>query len=531
VAIDKKFIVKNGLTTQNITFVDNVVSSTSNIDVTMLSSNTLSFSGTSGQLFSITDSMTGTIFSVNDISGIPSIEVFDNSSVQLVEVYGNVVVGGTSDLGYKLRVIGNTRVDGNVYIANSIANVQSIQFDTSSDVVAAPGSLSWNKDDNTLNLGLTANTTLQIGQEQFYYVKNQTGNTIPNGTVVRADGTIGSSGIIKVAPALADGTYPSKYIMGVATETIPDGTDGFVASFGKIRGIDTSMFSEGDILYASPSIAGGLSNTVPIAPNNIVTVAIVVTKSINNGELLVRPTYASSLFEDESVYLRDLQDEQAIVYVSANARFENKAISGGGGDVANTWVNANDYATLLSAYSNDGVTVNAALANDWTTYSILAANDGITLSTALANDYSTLLAASANDYNTLETARANDYSSYLTLTANIYNTFAYLNANTGGGSGDASNTWVNANDWATLQSAYANDYALYTSIATFNVIAVSGQANVTANSFGTTLRFVAGPNVTIVTNAATSSITFDSVSEGGGGGTDQYARTIAYLGL
>ena len=36
-------------------------------------SGTLSFSGTAGQLFSITNDLTGTIFSVNDISGMPSL--------------------------------------------------------------------------------------------------------------------------------------------------------------------------------------------------------------------------------------------------------------------------------------------------------------------------------------------------------------------------------------------------------------------------------------------------------------------------
>jgi len=191
VSMDKKFIPRNGILTENISFVSNVSNVTGNITATMTSANVLSFSGSSGQLFSITDSMTGTIFSVNDISGIPSIEVFDNSTVQLTEVYGNVIVGSNSDLGYKLRVVGNTRLDGNVYISNSIANVQAVKFDTASTVLPAEGALSWNIDDNTINIGMNANTTLQVGQEQYYYVKNQTGNVIPNGTVVRADGTVG----------------------------------------------------------------------------------------------------------------------------------------------------------------------------------------------------------------------------------------------------------------------------------------------------------------------------------------------------
>ena len=50
-------------------------------------------SGTSGQLFSVADSLSGTIFSVNDISGIPSIEVIDDGTVRIAEFSGDVGIG------------------------------------------------------------------------------------------------------------------------------------------------------------------------------------------------------------------------------------------------------------------------------------------------------------------------------------------------------------------------------------------------------------------------------------------------------
>ena len=63
------------------------------ITSSMLNGGTLSFSGTSGQLFSITDSMTGTIFSVNDVSGIPLITVQDTGIIGLGQMGGYVVYG------------------------------------------------------------------------------------------------------------------------------------------------------------------------------------------------------------------------------------------------------------------------------------------------------------------------------------------------------------------------------------------------------------------------------------------------------
>lgn len=62
------------------------------------SNGTLSFEGNTGQLFSITDSMSGTIFSVNDISGIPSIEVLDTGLVKLAQYSGDVQIGPSTVL-------------------------------------------------------------------------------------------------------------------------------------------------------------------------------------------------------------------------------------------------------------------------------------------------------------------------------------------------------------------------------------------------------------------------------------------------
>ena len=77
-------------------------------------SGTLSFSGTAGQLFSITNNLTGTIFSVNDISGIPSLSVNDQGVIQLAEFNGRVIIGdsvGSDDSVSSLQISGALTVD------------------------------------------------------------------------------------------------------------------------------------------------------------------------------------------------------------------------------------------------------------------------------------------------------------------------------------------------------------------------------------------------------------------------------------
>ena len=64
----------------------------------VLDDGTVSFEGTAGQLFSISDGLTGSIFSVNDISGIPSVEVLDTGLVKINQYNGSTAFGSSAAL-------------------------------------------------------------------------------------------------------------------------------------------------------------------------------------------------------------------------------------------------------------------------------------------------------------------------------------------------------------------------------------------------------------------------------------------------
>jgi hypothetical protein len=187
-----------------------------------------------------------------------------------------------------------------------LSNVNSIKYDTSPTTpVNEVGSTQWNANEDTLDVHGT-NITYQIGQELSPLYKNQTGASIPNGKPVMFDGALGASGRIKVKLAIADGTIPPHYTVGITTEAIADAADGHVTWFGKVRGIDTTgapygeTWNDGDILYISPTTPGGLTKIKPNTPDLIITIAVVLNAHAVQGTLFVRPTWGFSL--------RDLDD-------------------------------------------------------------------------------------------------------------------------------------------------------------------------------------------------------------------------------
>ena len=161
-----------------------------------------------------------------------------------------------------------------------LTDVNKVNLSTDTNLTASAGQITWNPNERTADIGLDNNVVLQVGQETVVLVRNGTSGTIPDGTVVMLTGSVGNSGRLVVAPY--DGVSDASLILGIATETIVSNADGFVTSYGKIRGINTSMWSDGDVLYTNGSGLG-------LTPTSSLSMKIaVVVHSHTNGTLMVR---------------------------------------------------------------------------------------------------------------------------------------------------------------------------------------------------------------------------------------------------
>ena len=202
-----------------------------------------------------------------------------------------------------------------------------VDFDTlnSASVINSVGRLFWNTEEGTLDLGMQDDVIQSIGMEFFMPpTKNNSGEEIPNGSFVMATGVQGDR--ITIAKAITNGSVDPMYMIGVATQTIENGSEtGLVTTDGIVRDVDTSLWTVGTILYPNPSIAGGLTSTAPESPNIKTAIAIVLRQHQNTGRIYVRMTNGSVLGgTDSNVQISSPTDGQVLTYDSTTGIWRNE---------------------------------------------------------------------------------------------------------------------------------------------------------------------------------------------------------------
>lgn len=210
-------------------------------------------------------------------------------------------------------------------LTGGIATPDFISFDTTPETVpTAPGSLYWDAADGNQTLSLimaNSDAVQQIGEETYYRIKAS--SAITEGQVVMFTGTVGASGALTGAPATGLTAATASYIMGVATQSIALNGWGYVTHFGLVRGLNTNAWVDGTILYYDPTVTGGLTSSIPAAPNAKVQVCAVVYQSASNGSLFIRPAFGGLLGQYEGdVQVTSPAASQILTYTSSN-RWEN----------------------------------------------------------------------------------------------------------------------------------------------------------------------------------------------------------------
>lgn len=252
-------------------------------------------------------------------------------------VVANGGTGATDAAGARLNlsaaVLGaNNDITSMTALTGGISSPDFIQFDTTATVTDATGRLYYDDADmfQTLAFQMNGAVIQHVGEEMYYRVKLSAPAT--KGQVMMFTGTLGASGGLQAAPATGLQPDQSNYILGVAMQTGTTNDWITVVEFGEVKNIDTTggaeAWTQGQVLYYNPSVAGGLTKTKPNTPNAIAIVAAVVHVGVSNGILFVRPTFGSVLGgTDGNVQFGTLANGDVIVYDSGDQRWENRAQS------------------------------------------------------------------------------------------------------------------------------------------------------------------------------------------------------------
>lgn len=329
------------------------------VDIYKSGSLVINVEGSSGQLFSITDSLSGSLMSVNDVSGLPILEVFSDDRVIMgsfgapaITVVGSTAyvsgsftgsLTGTASTGSNItpaiassgvnRVLtddgdgtltaesgltfnGTTLVIQGGITASGDVNISGIltarEFHTefvSSSIVYESGSTKFGDtlDDkhsftgslvitgslgvNNYTFPLTDGTVNQIMftdgagtiafdflRDIYVEVKNISSATLPKGTPVHVSGSTGNTNLVIAASASDATTMPATFILN--EELAPD-QEGLGIAIGFINGVNTSGFTEGDVVYVGES--GGYTNIKPTGSNLIQNLGIVTKVDASNG--------------------------------------------------------------------------------------------------------------------------------------------------------------------------------------------------------------------------------------------------------
>jgi hypothetical protein len=229
----------------------------------------------------------------------------------------------------------------------AIQEYDFIGFDTAAAHSVGVGELAWNSTDGTLNLGLQGGLINRLGQQVVVKARNTSGSLISKGSVVKVVGVAG--GFIGISLAQADNDANSTTAFGIVAEDIADSSNGFVTINGIIHALNTNAFTEGDILYLSPTVAGEITNVKPVSPNHIVIIGYCAKKSLTDGHILLHVQNGYELNELHDVTITSVANNDALVYETSTQLWKNKTIGG--------W-------NYIVKSANQDVTNNATLQDD-----------------------------------------------------------------------------------------------------------------------------------------------------------------------
>ena len=242
-----------------------------------------------------------------------------------------------------------TGATGNVTLGEWGLNAGYLKFDlTPTSTPTGLGTMYWDIANRTVSIiDGDGDTTLQLGQEERVLVHNNTGSTLTDGQVVYITGSTGELPSVALASNTSEAT--SSVTLGVVTEAIANGADGFITTSGVVHGLNTLGLTEGAALWLGTG--GAFTQTKPVAPANAVLVGYVVKAAGGNGSIFVKIQNGYELEELHDVLITSVANNEGLFFDSATGLWKNKTIAAALGYTPYNATNPNSYIALTALSS------------------------------------------------------------------------------------------------------------------------------------------------------------------------------------
>lgn len=345
----------------------------------------------------------------------------------------------------------------------------SLAVSTASTETVDAGEIVWNSVDGTFDMGLIGGVTLQAGQELHMYGKAT--EAILNGQAVMFAGVQGDHILIAKADAATINANP-EYLIGIATQDFVNNQFGYVTVFGNVRGLNTTGYTLGSVLYynSESSTDGLLTATIPTAPNAKIIVAAVVRVHANQGILLVRPHTMPKLKDVQDVYAPSPSSNNGLFWNSSTLRYENNSIIGALGYTPYNATNPSNYITLGSISST---TTGLTYTN---TTGVFSLTIGYVIPTTTEE----------SNWNDAYSNRITSASTPLSISSNAISISQ---------AGSSTNGYLTSSDWNIFNNKQVSGNYI-TSLTGEATASGPGAASVTLNNASVTAKVLSGVNIT-----------------------------------
>jgi len=216
------------------------------------------------------------------VNGTASFNVFHTiyNSSSIIYASGSTKFGDTSDDTHQFT--GSLYISGSI-TADSFTGTASYATQALSSSYAITASYAL----NALSASYASTSSLSERTTQTDILAiNQTGFTIEKGMVVRITGSNNSSDIPRITTASYETDHVSANTLGIATQQITNGSQGFVITEGVLTGIDTTNYISGQLVFLGAG--GSITGSAPQAPLHTVRLGQVIRQQSNNGSIHIR---------------------------------------------------------------------------------------------------------------------------------------------------------------------------------------------------------------------------------------------------